>query len=144
MTFFRKKFGFDPFREVEKIIEEDWVPIFPAVRRKMVPAADIYETDKDLVIEMNLPNVNPEKVEITLENQALRVEGGEDMEKEEKDKDYYRREIRKGRFSRIIDLPVRVKEEEIRAEYKDGILKITIPKAEPKKETKKVKIEVKK
>lgn len=143
MPFFRRRFGFDPFREFEKMFEDDWPSMFSAIS-KNIPAADVYETEKDLVVEMNLPNIDPEKVEITLENQTLRVQGGEDIDEEEKGKDYYRREIRKGKFSRVINLPVKVKEEEVKAEYKDGILKITIPKAEPHKEGKKIKIEVKK
>lgn len=141
MPFFR---DFDPLKEFEKFFEEDWVPMFPALKRKLAPAADVYQTDTDVVVELDLPGIDPNNVEITIEDQTLKVSGGEDFEEEEKGKDYYRKEIRKGTFSRVIGLPERVKEEEARAEYKDGILKITIPKLEPKKPAKKVKVEVKK
>jgi len=141
MPFFK---DFDPFKEVEKFLEEDWIPMFPAVRRRLLPPADVYETDDSVVVEMDLPGVDPNNVEITVEGETLKVEGRQEEKEEEKGRDYFRREIRRGTFSRIFTLPSPVKEDEAKAEYNDGILRITIPKLEPKKPGKKVKIEVKK
>lgn len=125
---------YNPFREVEKIFEDDDLfGFFPAVKRSFGPAMDIYETEKEVVVEMQMPKVDPAKLNISVENGVLRVEGGEEEEKEEKDKNYYRKEIRRGHFVRHATLPVPVKEDGADASYENGMLKITIPKAEVKK-----------
>lgn len=132
---------YDPFREVEKFFEDsDW--FFPAVRRHFGPPADIYETEKDVVVEMQVPKVDPSKINVSVDDGVLKVEGGEEAEKEEKNKNYYRKEIRKGHFLRTFSLPVPVKEDQAEAIFEDGMLKIMIPKAEIKR-GKKIEIKVK-
>lgn len=132
-----------PFSDLDKFFEdEDWfLPIFPRLE-PIKPAMDVYETDKALIAEVNLPGFDPNKVEISVENGVLKVSGKMEEKKEEKEKGYWRKEIRKGSFERMIRLPVAVKEKEVEATYEKGILKITMPKAETKPASK-VKIKVK-
>lgn len=131
-----------PFGDLEKFFEEDWfLPTFPSIRIPE-PAMDVYETDKEVVAEVNLPGIDPEKVEVSVKNQILTVSGKSEEKKEEKGKGYWRREIRKGLFERMVRLPVPVKEDKVEANYEKGILKIVMPKVETKKE-KTVKIKIK-
>jgi len=132
-----------PFEEIEKLFrEEDLFPVIPT-RWQKVPRMDVYETDKDIVAEVEAPGVKPENIDISLRDGVLTIKGQGEEKKEEKDKNYYRKEIRKGYFERSVVLPTEVKEEEVKATYKDGVLKIVMPKKE-EKETKGTKIKVEK
>lgn len=136
---------FRPFRDLERFFEgEDW-DIFPVVpfRGVKVPQVDVYQTDKEVVVEMPLAGVKPEDVDISVEDNVLTVRGETKEEKEEKRRNYWRKEIRKGAFERLVTLPTEVKGEKAIADSKNGILKITLPKVKVKK-VKKVKIKVKK
>lgn len=108
----------------------------------MKPAMDIKETSKEVIAEVEIPGFDPEKVEVSVEDGVLRVRGVMDEKKEEKEKGYWRREIRKGSFERAVRLPVAIKENAIEATYEKGVLKIVMPKAETKTSSK-VKIRVK-
>jgi len=131
-----------PFSDLNKFFEEDWfLPTFPTIR-VTEPAMDIYETDKEVVAEINLPGIDPEKVEVSVKDQVLTVSGKTEEKKEEKEKGYWRKEIRKGSFERMVRLPVPVKEDDVEATYEKGVLKVVMPKAEAKKE-KAIKIKIK-
>lgn len=132
-----------PFSDFDKFFEnDDWVmPIFPRTDFTK-PAMDIKETDKEVIAEVELPGFDPEKVEVTVEDNVLHVSGTMDEKKEEKEKGYWRKEIRKGSFERMVRLPVPVKEDSVEATYEKGVLKIVMPKAEAK-QTSKVAIKVK-
>lgn len=132
-----------PFSDLDKFFgDDDWLlPVFPRLDFSK-PAMDVKETEKDIVAEVELPGIDPKNVEVSVENGILRVSGKMDEEKEEKEKGYWRKEIRRGSFERMVRLPIAVKENEIEATYEKGILKITIPKAEIKPKSK-VKIKVK-
>jgi HSP20 family protein len=95
-----------------------------------------------VVVETQLPGIDPDKVEISVENDVLTVSGSTDEKKEVKREDYYRKEIREGSFSRSVILPMGVKAGEAEAKYDKGILKITLPKAEEAK-PKKIAVKVK-
>lgn len=103
---------------------------------------DVYQTDNELVVEMQVPKMDPKDLKVTVEEGVLKVEGGSSEEKEEKGKEYFRREIRRGQFTRILSLPVSVKEGETKASFEHGVLKITMPKAESVK-PKAIEVEVK-
>jgi len=132
-----------PFFDLDRFFEdEDWfLPVIPR-RKALEPAMDIYETDKEVVAEVNIPDYNPEKVEISVEDGVLRVSGKTEEKKEEKEKDYWRKEIRRGSFERMTKLPAAVKEDAVEAVYEKGVLKITMPKAKAKPASK-VKIKIK-
>jgi HSP20 family protein len=92
---------------------------------------------------MSMPGIDPEKVEVTIEGNYLRVVGRREEEKETKNKQFYSKEIHRGSFERAIRLPAAVNEDAVKAEYKDGVLKVTMPKTEVKKKGR-VKVVVKK
>jgi len=133
----------DPFQNLDRIFESDF-PLTPF--RANVPSdlsVDVYEKGNDVVAEMHLAGMDPEKIDVTVEDNYLRVTGTKEESKEEKEKNYYYREIQRCSFERTIQLPTGVKDEEAKATYENGILKVVIPKEDSEKKHKKVKIEVK-
>jgi HSP20 family protein len=137
-----------PFWEIEKWFEEEWPDLFsekfkfPKIR---TPRMDIYEIKDKVVAEVELPGVKPEDIEVEVKEDSLKVKAVSKEEKEEKGRDYYRKESGERYFKRISSLPTEVVAEKAKAEYKDGILRIEIPKKASKKEKeKKIKIKVKK
>jgi len=104
------------------------------------PAVDIAEHDDQYVVKMELPGVNKDEVKITLESNILTIRGEKKQEKETKKENYHRVERSYGSFQRSFTLPTTVKNDKIDAAFKDGILSISLPKAE---EAKPKQIEVK-
>ncbi len=133
-----------PFSDLDRFFgEEDWfLPVFPRTDIGR-PAMDIYETDKNIIAEVNIPDFDPKKIEVSVEEGVLRISGKMDRKEEEKRKGYWRKEIRKGSFERMVQLPVAVEENKVEAVYEKGILKITMPKAKTKSKSK-IQIKVKK
>lgn len=105
-------------------------------------AMDVYEEGNNVVAEMSLPGIDPEKIEVKVEGNYLRVYGAREETKEDKKKNYYSKEIRRGSFERAVRLPENVDEKNIKAEYKKGELKVVMPKLAIK-ESGKIKVEVK-
>ena len=97
------------------------------------PRADVSESPEAFVIKAELPGVNKSDVRITLRDNLLTVKGEKRQEKEEKEKNYHRIERSYGSFERSFSLPDGVKGDKIDASYKDGVLTITLPKAEDAK-----------
>ncbi|HNZ70697.1 MAG TPA: Hsp20/alpha crystallin family protein [Candidatus Dojkabacteria bacterium] len=108
-----------------------------------LPQINVYESNDDIVVEVKAPGFNKDSLSIDFEGSRLTISGTDHHveESDEKDKKYYYKEIRTMSFTRTIDLPVSVKESEAKAVYKDGILKIAIPKSEEAK-PRKIEIEV--
>ncbi len=134
-----------PFSDFNQFFDdEDW--LLPIVSRTELtkPAMDVYETDKDIVAEVNIAGFDPEKVNVSVEDGILKISGKMDEKKETKKKGYWQQEIKKGSFERMIRLPVAVKENLAEATYEKGVLKIVIPKVKAKPKAKTVKIKVKK
>lgn len=104
------------------------------------PAVDIAEQDDQYVVKVELPGVNKDDVKITLESNILTIRGEKKQEKEIKEDNYHRMERSYGSFQRSFTLPATVKSDKIDAGFKDGILTISLPKAE---EAKPKQIEVK-
>lgn len=126
-----------PFRDLDKIFEEGmWSDV------DFTPAIDVYQDKDNVIVETPLPGVDPEKVDITIENDVLTISGKSEDTKEVKREDYYRKEVRKGSFSRSVILPMSVKADQAEAHSEKGILKVTIPKAEEAK-PKKIAVKVK-
>ena len=100
------------------------------------PVVDSYEMDDTIIIEVELPGINKKDVAINLKGRTLSIIGQRFFKKEIKEENYHRRERCYGTFHRSFILPVFVKPENIKAEFKDGVLKVKIPKPEeeqPKK-----------
>ena len=128
----------DPFQEFDRFFEDS--PL--ASNHGFVPALDVYQDKDNVIVETPLPGIDPEKVNISIENDVLTIEGKSEKKSEVDEKDYYRKEVRFGGFHRAVALPSSVNGEKANAEYKDGILKITIPKEE-KAKPKQIKISAK-
>ena len=120
----------EPFEEWEKEMQG------------FAPALDVYEDKDNIIIEAPLPKIDPEKININIEDNVLSISGASEKKTEVDDKNYYRKEVRAGSFNRSVALPAAVEGDRAKAEYEDGILKITVPKSEQAK-PKKIKIEVK-
>ncbi|MCX8197266.1 MAG: Hsp20/alpha crystallin family protein [Candidatus Micrarchaeota archaeon] len=130
-----------PFQELdlERFFDEDF-PFFATRPGLADLATDVYDDGNNIVVKMNAPGFQGDGIEITFEGNYLKVSGQRKEEKEEKQKNYYCKEIRAGSFERMIRLPTAVKADKAEAEYKDGVLKITVPKEEPKGTKVKVKV----
>ena len=113
------------FADFDKMFED-----FGSQAEGFVPAIDVYEDKDNVLVETPLPGIDPDKVNISVENDVLTIEGSSEKKSELDEKNYYRREVRSGSFHRSVALPASVKGEGASAEYKNGVLKITIPKEE--------------
>jgi HSP20 family protein len=90
-------------------------------------AIDLFEEGKNVVAKMSLPGIIADDLEISVEEDSLTISGMREEEEEVDEKEYYSKEIRRGSFSRTVDLPKRVDPSKAKAEYEDGVLKVTIP-----------------
>jgi HSP20 family protein len=102
-----------------------------------LPPVDVYETDQNVVMKAELPGVDPKHVEIRVEDGTLYLKGKRKSEKDLKEENYYRSERCRGSFARSFGSPSSVDSEKATAEYKDGVLTLTMPK---KEEAKTIKI----
>jgi HSP20 family protein len=119
---------------------EDWdMPSLFDADAEWAPAFDISENEKEYVITAELPGIDIKDVDITLSEGVLSVKGEKKQEKEDKGEDYHRIERRYGSFHRSFRMPGRVETDKVDANYKDGILKLTLPKAEGS-QTKKIEV----
>ncbi|MCS7313358.1 MAG: Hsp20/alpha crystallin family protein [Acidobacteria bacterium] len=137
---FRELRRWDPFREMERLterMERLFEEFFPTVRREeereyvWAPAVDVYENDKAYVVEVDLPGLKKEDVKVTLQNNVLTIQGERRLAREEKGVDYHRQERFYGKFLRSFTLPEMVDADKVSAEFKDGVLRLTLPKREP-------------
>jgi len=125
---------------------DDAFPARPAGREDEMtlfdwrPTVDTYEEGDNVVIRAELPGVNKEDVSIDVKDNVLTLKGERKHEENVKEENYFRRESAYGKFQRAFTLPDAVDASKIEASYKDGVLKITVPKAE---ETKAKKIDIK-
>lgn len=126
-----------PFRELDRFFDEDWDQ-----NVDFIPPVDIYQDENSVIAEMPIPKIDPEKIDVNIENDVLTISGNTEDKEEVKRENYYRKEVREGNFSRSVRLPMSVKAEESEAESKDGMLKIIMPKAEKTKQ-KKISVNVK-
>lgn len=134
----------DPFRELATLQDRfnSLFQNFAEVSGKeqlaqgtFVPPVDIYEDEHSLVLKLEVPGMNEEDLNVSLENSTLTVSGERKFEKEEKEENFHRIERRYGSFTRTFRLPNTVDAENVEAGYDKGILKITLAKraeAKPK------------
>lgn len=142
---------FSPWKEISTVGEQisdlfedlfyDPFPRDVSRPELFVPYVDIEETRDALIVNAELPGIDVQDVDIKLEGDVLTIQGEKKSESKEKKKNYLRVERSYGSFKRSFVLGVPVKQNELKAKYKNGILTITLPKAEEVKE-KSIKIEV--
>ncbi len=126
---FDEFFNFVPSRRRE-LLEGEWLP-----------SVDVAETDDNVVVTAELPGVKQDDVSISVLNDVLTLKGEKKEEKEIKRENYHRIERSYGSFQRSISLPTGVQADKAKATYKDGVLTVTIPKAESAK-PKSIKINI--
>ena len=97
------------------------------------PAVDIFEEKDNIVVKAELPGVSKEGISVDVKGRLLTIKGERSSDNEVKEGDYYHRERTFGRFQRTITLPGEVDPDAIKAEYSDGVLKITVAKPEAHK-----------
>jgi len=125
-------------REFDRIFREAFSPLFSEREaelstRAWAPAVDIFETESNIVLKAELPGVEPKDVEVRVEDNTLYLKGQRKFEKETKEENYHRIERSYGSFARSFALPNSIDGEKVAAEYKDGLLTLTLPKREEAK-----------
>jgi HSP20 family protein len=125
----------DPFREfiamnerLGTFLDRSWDS--PPSTTAWNPSVDIFENDNEVIFKAELPGMNAKDIEVRLENNVLILKGERRFEKETKEENYHRIEREYGNFSRSFALPTAVNGDKVTAEYKDGILKVMLPKKE--------------
>lgn len=124
---------FDPLEGFDRSFFGDNLPAL--TQRNFTPALDLYQNKDNVIVEMPLSGIDPDKVNVNIENDVLTVSGSTEKKSEVDEKDYYRKEIRQGSFYRSVSLPTHVSGDKAEARYENGILKISIPKAPDVKPT---------
>ena len=97
------------------------------------PAVDLYEKDDHFVIKAELPGVDKNDIKVDLKDRVLTLSGERTYDNEVKEENYYRKERSYGKFQRAFTLPTDVDSDKITAEFKDGVLRVEVPKPEEKK-----------
>jgi HSP20 family protein len=97
------------------------------------PALDLYEDKDNLFVKVELPGMKREDIEVSLHEGSLSISGERKSEQKHEDADVYRAERFVGRFQRTVTLPTPVAADKVKAQYKDGVLTITLPKTEEAK-----------
>jgi HSP20 family protein len=116
-------------------------PLFSLSERIWNPPTDVYETCESMVIKMEIPGVKEENIDVSVENNLLLIRGRRLEEAPLRKENYYLMEISYGRFERVFALPSGLSLKDIAAEYKDGFLRVSIPKSKARTEGVKIKIE---
>lgn len=124
-------------REIDRLFDR-FFEVMPFSEQEFVPSVDISETDTEIIVQAEIPGIDPKDLDISLNGRLLTIKGEKRSEHEEKKENYHKIERKYGSFSRTIDLPADIDSDKVEALYKDGVLKIILPKTESGK-----KIEVK-
>ena len=141
----------EPFREMtglrdamDRLFEDSFVRVprlWPASGMWGLPV-DMHQTADELVVKTSLPGFKPEEVDISITDGTINIKGEHKDEQEIKEEDYFYKERRYGTFSRSLPLPVKVKSDKAEAVFEEGVLTLTLPKAEEAK-PKQIKVKTK-
>jgi len=134
---------FDPLASI-RLFEDAFTRMVnePRANRPWSPAVDIYETENELVLKADLPDVDLKDIDVRVENQTLTISGERKFEQDQTGKGYHRIERSYGSFVRSFAVPNTFDTEHIAADFKNGVLSVTLPKKEAAK-PRQVKVEVK-
>jgi len=109
--------------------------------RDLYPSLDLSETQDEFVVKAEIPGADPKNIDISLDDGTLTIKGEKKQEKEEKKENYHFVERSYGSFTRCVQLPGKIEGEKVKASYKDGVLKVVLPKSEEAKR-KEIKVKV--
>ena len=118
-------------------------PLWPSMEGEPFdfgPAVDVYETDTEVVVKVELPGVKKDDIELTIEDDRLLIRGESKHEEDVEEEGYHRRELRYGSFRRAVSLPSAVKQDEVNASFDDGVLTVRAPKTEEEITGKKIEV----
>jgi HSP20 family protein len=118
-------------RDMDRLFDEFYSQ--PLAKAEGMPLIDMYQTEDDIVVKATLPGVKADDLDIQITGDVLTIHGEVKEESEKKDAKYHMREQRYQSFSRSLKLPANVVADKAKAEMKDGILNLTLPKAEESK-----------
>lgn len=134
----------DEMRDLMSRFNDDWGENFPVTSQsKFIPKVDIKDQGKNYLVTAEIPGMTEKDIDISLDENVLTLQGERKSEfkDEDKEKGYYRSEISYGSFFRTIPLNEDVEEDKVEASYKDGMLKVTLPKKEgARKKSRKISI----
>lgn len=121
-------------KEMDDLIANFWGPN-PSIwlTGNLSPAVDLSEQENAFIMKVDIPGLDSKDLNVQVHGSTVSVSGQRQEEKETKDKTFYRMERRQGSFSRSVNLPCNINEEEVAAEYLNGVLTLTLPKAESSK-----------
>ncbi len=134
---------FEDMKNMQKDMEKTFRDFFrkPArlAKQKLArePLVDISETKKDVTAKIELPGIDKKDIDLNVTENMLAVKAEKKAEKEKKGKSFFRKERSYTCFQRAFSLPAKVKAEQAKADFKDGLLKVTVPKQKPEKKKKK-------
>ena len=138
----------DPFREVvalqnrvNSLFQDMNQTEGPLTTSSFVPAVDVYEDEKAVVLKLEVPGIEEKDLEVSVENHTLAVKGERKFEKQEKEENFHRIERRYGSFFRAFTLPTTVDTEDVQASYNAGVLKLELKK-KPEAQPKQIKVNV--
>lgn len=129
----------DPFSELTNTHNRLFGLTWPESEQGFRPAVDIYEDEKAIYVKAEIAGIKPEDIKINVENNVLTLEGERKLERKEEKEGYHRVERSYGSFRRSFYLPETVSSEEIDANYKDGVLTLTMPKV-PEAKPREIKV----
>jgi HSP20 family protein len=134
---------FDPLAGI-RLFEDAFTRMVnePRATRPWSPAVDIYETENELVLKADVPEVDPKDIDVRVENQTLTISGERKFEQENSSKGFHRLERSYGNFVRSFAVPNTFDTDHIAADFKNGVLSVSLPKKEAAK-PRQVKVEVK-
>jgi HSP20 family protein len=129
-----------PFQEIESL-QNDMNRLFDGLvttdrngnRSGFVPASELKETPDAIHLSLEVPGLDAKDIDVQVSAEAVSISGERKEETKTEEKGVTRTEFRYGRFQRVIPLPARIENTNVQADYKDGILKLTLPKAEEEK-----------
>jgi HSP20 family protein len=143
-----KRHEFTPFEKMERMFDSmfshsrvrplnpEWWASFPemvSLAEKRMPRLDIIERDSEVLVRAELPGVEKKDMDVSVSDNAITIKGTTKKETREEKGDYFRSEITQGEFYRTSTLPCEVSGDKAKANFKDGMLEVTIPKAEGSK-----------
>ncbi|WP_019500091.1 Hsp20/alpha crystallin family protein [Pseudanabaena sp. PCC 6802] len=137
----------EPFREIDSLQREMnrlFDTMLPTTGRELgtfIPPVELKETPEAFQLKLEVPGIEAKDLDIEVTADSISISGERKSETETEEKGYKRTEFRYGQFRRVIPLTAHVQNDKVEAEYKDGILNLSLPKAEPEK-TKVVKVNV--
>ncbi|MDT9293571.1 molecular chaperone [Limnospira fusiformis CCALA 023] len=133
------RFGWEPFREIDTLqrqmnhLFDSLTTTSEDVGSAFVPPAELQETPEALHLKLEVPGMNREDIDVQVTADSIAISGERKLERHTEEKGVTRSEFRYGKFRRVIPLPIRVQNTNVHGEYKDGILSLTLPKAEEEK-----------